>query len=187
MFRGSLSTRLIVAAVLMIAALAAADALRPASGSSSRVDTHATIQIAREDQPRRSEKNAGRGTGQWSPYGLPDASVAAVSLDDEVEVTGRLWASSFGSRDGVDCSYMTKPLCERVTCEHVGGYRPKACRPVGWAFRKSFKDARVGDVAIEGDRAAIKFSNGRVVELFRKRGSWWVGKLGPHAGRGFFD
>jgi len=61
------------------------------------------------------------------------------------------------------------------------------CKPPSDAFRKSFEGATVEDIAIKGDRAAARFSNGEVVELGSVIDGWLIAKLGGNAGREFFE
>ena len=50
-----------------------------------------------------------------------------------------------------------------------------------------WNDAAVQEIAIKGDRAAVRFSNGKTIELHRVAdGSWMISKSGENAGRGFF-
>jgi hypothetical protein len=130
---------------------------------------------------------------------------ALRSPEQEVEQTGNEWASLFaagGARTG--CAYETQPVCERIACEHVGHVPIKNCTPPSAAFRRSFEDATVQDIAIKGQNAGVKFSNGEAVELVqvekyphcigsacpgegRARTVWWVSKFGGNAGREFFE
>ena len=123
----------------------------------------------------------------------------------EVEQIANDWASLFAARFArTDCTYETQPVCERIACEHVGNVPIKNCTPPSAAFRRSFEDATVQDIAIKGQKAAVKFSNGEAVELEqvetrlrcfgsacpgerRARTVWWVSKFGGNAGREFFE
>jgi hypothetical protein len=125
--------------------------------------------------------------------------------EQEVEQTGNEWASLFAAVDGgTSCAYETQPVCERIACEHVGHVPIKNCTPPSAAFRRSFEDATVQDIAIKGRKAGVKFSNGKAVELVQVEkyprciGSacpgerrvdtvWWVSKFGGNAGREFFE
>ena len=82
-----------------------------------------------------------------------------------------------------------QPALEQLNCQRVGAPKPiPNCTRPSRAYRKSFWDATVQEIAIEGDRAAARFSNGETIELQRggdDRG-WLVDKLGENAGRGFF-
>ena len=50
-----------------------------------------------------------------------------------------------------------------------------------------FAGAAVQEIAINGDRAAARFSNGETIELYRDaNGVWLISKFGENAGRGFF-
>lgn len=91
---------------------------------------------------------------------------------------------------------MTQPACERIACKRVPGIPIKNCAPPSSAFRKSFEDATVQDIAIKGDQAGVKFSNGETVRIDRvgdyvvggvERGLRWIHKIGGSAGRKFFE
>jgi len=56
------------------------------------------------------------------------------------------------------------------------------CKPPSDAFRKSFEGASVQDIAIKGDRAAARFSNGEVVELVSVIDGWLIAKFDRKAG-----
>jgi hypothetical protein len=73
-------------------------------------------------------------------------------------------------------------LCARLRCHAKSGKPIANCTPVSAAFKQSFADATVEDIAIGwrgrhgGWRAAVKFSNG-VVVLFNYgpvRGGWVI-------------
>ncbi len=130
---------------------------------------------------------------------------ARRSPEQRVEQTGNEWASLFAAVDaGTSCAYETQPVCERIACERVGDVPIKNCTPPSAAFRRSFEDATVQDIAMKGRKAAVKFSNGEAVELAqvekyphcigsacpgegRGRTVWWVSKFGGNAGREFFE
>ena len=80
-----------------------------------------------------------------------------------------------------------QPLCERFACERVGGVKITNCKPPTSAFRNSFFGATVQEVKIKAYRAAARFSNGEVVELFGDGGTWMIEKVGWNAGRRFFE
>jgi hypothetical protein len=60
----------------------------------------------------------------------------------------------------------------------------KNCTPPSSEFRKSFEDATVQDIAIKGEQAGAKLSNGEAVELFPRSGDVQGGRelriLGHH-------
>ncbi len=89
---------------------------------------------------------------------------------------------------------MAQPACEQVVCERVPHRKIENCTPLSPRFQKSFADATVRDVAINGHRAAAKFSNGAVIELGGGSENqsfpgpaWLIDGIGGTAGRGFFD
>ena len=60
-----------------------------------------------------------------------------------------------------------------IGCKGPGGNKIRNCTPLSSAYRKSFKDARVQDIAIKYGQvvinfgsAGVKFSNGKAVELY---------------------
>jgi hypothetical protein len=61
------------------------------------------------------------------------------------------------------------------------------CTPPTSAFRNSFFGATVQAVEIRGQRAAARFSNGEVVELYGDGGTWSIHRLGRNAGHEFFE
>jgi hypothetical protein len=133
---------------------------------------------------------------------------AKPSPEQKIEQTGNKWAPLFAAaHDFAACKYQTQPLCDRTTCEHVGGPEAKPepirnCTPPSSAFRKSFEDATVQDIAIKGERAGAKLSNGELVEFVgvqpahcvgsacpqRPRPDHWlVSNLGGNAGKKYFE
>jgi hypothetical protein len=104
----------------------------------------------------------------------------------EVERVADKWAALFARRPGT-CRYIgSQPLCERINCVRAGGLKIRNCTPPSSEFRKSFEGATVQNIAIKGDRATVRFSNGAVIELGRYMGSWLIHKLVVNAGREFF-
>jgi hypothetical protein len=116
---------------------------------------------------------------------------ATLSPEQKIEQTGNEWASLFAA-DHEGCKLMTQPACERIACERVGGFTIENCTPPSSDFRKSFRDATVQDIAIKGEQAAAKFSNGEAVELVHIPGpdlenpsrldAWWIHRIGGNAG-----
>jgi hypothetical protein len=101
------------------------------------------------------------------------------SLEQKVEQAGNRWARLFAADDPAACRYMTQPGCEQIKSPSV-------------QFRRSFRDATVEDIAIKGERAGARFSNGEGVELswvngYAVGGVWWIEKVGGNAGRRFFE
>jgi hypothetical protein len=91
------------------------------------------------------------------------APEARLSPEQKVERVGNEWAPVFAGRERF-CELMTQAACGRVNCEDVGG-PIENCKPPSLEFRKSFEDATVEDVAINGEQAAVRFSNGETIEL----------------------
>jgi hypothetical protein len=123
---------------------------------------------------------------------------ATLSPEQKIEQTVDKRAPLFAAAaDRAACRYQTQPLCERVDCERVATGPIKNCTPPSSEFRKSFEDATVQDVAIKGDQAGAKLSNGETVELFHRSGNlqagveeaggWLIHKLGGNAGREFIE
>ena len=113
----------------------------------------------------------------------------ADALEDpewEMELIANRWARVFASPKW-GCSHMTQPLCERIACERVGGFKIPNCSPPTTAYRRSFEKARVEEIAIKGKRVAARFSNGELIELVGVVGGWGVHKVGGQAGRWVFE
>jgi hypothetical protein len=117
---------------------------------------------------------------------FPGASPGPRELITE---TANNWARLFATGVEIPPDYMGQPAVEQMNCQRVGAPRPiPNCTRPSRAYRKSFWDATVQEIAIEGDRAAARFSNGETIELQGggdDRG-WLVDKFGENAGRGFF-
>lgn len=138
-----------------------------------------------------------------------NATEAMLSPEEEIERIGNKWAVLYAAAPNPDAcaewdelhpnrdvvaKYMAQPACEQIVCRRVGDRAIENCTPVSRGFQKSFADATVQDVAIKGDRAAARFSNGETVELdrvneheVRLRGAWWISKVGGTGGRRLFD
>jgi predicted peroxiredoxin len=118
----------------------------------------------------------------------PPLPTPILSSEERIERIGNEWAPRFAAdTTGARCFHMTQPLCERIACVHVGGVKIPNCRPPSSAFRRSFEEAVVEEVAIEGDRVAARFTNGEVIEFHGDGGTWMVARFGANAGRGLFD
>jgi hypothetical protein len=129
--------------------------------------------------------------GCQKPSGETVSARFADELDDpewEIDRIANRWAQVFAV-DERSCFHMTQPLCERIACERVGGFKIPNCTPPTSAFRKSFEKATVQDIAIiTGDYvAAAKLSNGVVVELLGDGGTWSIRKLGGNTGRNHLE
>ncbi len=92
----------------------------------------------------------------------PSDTGAALSQQEKIELAGNEWAPLFAGRERF-CELMTQPACGRLSCKGIGSI--ENCKPPSLEFRKSFEDATVEDVAIAGDKAAARFSNGETIEL----------------------
>lgn len=125
---------------------------------------------------------------------------AKLSREQRVEQVGNEWAPLFAGRERF-CELMTEPACERITCKSIGPRQaanapPRArenCTPLSSQYRKSFDGATVTNVAITGDRAAARFSNGETVALEKvnvpdplaedgDRLGWLIHEVGGNAG-----
>jgi hypothetical protein len=123
-----------------------------------------------------------------TPTTVPPVTERSLSNEERIERIGNEWAPRFAAgTTGARCFHMTQPLCERIACVHVGGVKIPNCRPPSSAFRRSFEEAVVEGVAIEGDRVAARFTNGEVIEFHGDGGTWMVARFGANAGRGLFD
>jgi hypothetical protein len=106
-----------------------------------------------------------------------------------VELAASEWARLFAAADPAACErYMAQPACERVDCRRVGGRKVESCTPVSAAFRNSFRDARIEEVAVDRKFAGVRFSNGETVRLIHVEGTapigvWWIEEFGGDAGR----
>jgi hypothetical protein len=131
-----------------------------------------------------SEEERAEMEGVLSSFEFP----RSVPPEQTVERIAKKWAALFASHPR-RCAYVgSQPLCERIFgCVRPDGSKIRNCTPLSSEFPKSFEGATVEVVAIKGDQAAVRFSNGAVIELSRSHGSWWVDKLGGNAGRKFFE
>lgn len=110
----------------------------------------------------------------------------SVPPEQTVERLANKWAPLFAR--GKCAGGPNQPLCEQIIgCVRPDGSKIPNCTPLSSEFLKSFEGTTVEAVAIKGDRAAVMFSNDAVIELWRYRGRWHVGKLGGNAGRKFFE
>jgi hypothetical protein len=167
-------TSLIVAGIGVLGTLAVADALRSGrSPSTSATSTSTTPSVSTEEEEEEEEE---------------EAVTAANDSSEEIEQIGNKWALLFAAGPlSAACEYETQPLCERIACVRVGGIKIRNCTRPTSAFRNSFFGATVLDIEIKGHRAAARFSNGAVIELYGDAGTWLIHKLGGNAGRRFFE
>jgi hypothetical protein len=106
------------------------------------------------------------------------------------------WARVFASGTEPLIDYMDPTAVDQLKCRrHVelapdrDGLVPipNCTRPTP-AYRLSFRDAKVQEIAIKGDQAAARFSNGETIRLHRwPNDDWLVAKIGGDAGRGIFE
>ena len=162
MSRGSLSSRLVVAAVLVVAALAVADSIRGGSSASPAPRSHGVLKVS-ENRP------------------LPPNGQKAI------ERIGTAWARHLASNGLSDCFHTGEELCGQLHCIDVGGQKRASCRMPTAAYRRSFRGADVVDVLVKDWEAVAMLSNGEPIELHADEGTWWVLQLGRGAGRGFFE
>ena len=115
---------------------------------------------------------------------FPGASPGPRELITE---TANNWARLVASGSQIPNDYMGQPAVEQMNCQRVGAPRPiPNCTRRLQAYRLSFHAATVQEIAINGDRAAARFSNGETIELRSAGRGWLVDKFGENAGRGFF-
>ena len=124
----------------------------------------------------------------------------ARSPEQQIERFGNKWAPAFAAGSP---KHMGQPALEQMFgCKGPGGGKIRNCTPLSSAYRKSFKDARVQDIAIKYSpsqagvnfgSAAVKFSNGKAVELYFQgaapggaKFNASIAKIGGKAGRRFF-
>jgi hypothetical protein len=131
------------------------------------------------------------------------APVRPLSATQKIERNANAWARLFAASDPGACEgYMVQPACERLDCMRIGQRPIENCTPPSRAFRRSFRGARVEEVAIqhrrfgEGSqfrRAAVRFSNGRTVLLTsvaqapEAGGVWWIERFQGNPGRRLFE
>jgi hypothetical protein len=118
----------------------------------------------------------------------------ALSSEQRIERIATKWAVRLAAGHPSYCNLAGQPVCERIECQRPGGLPIENCRPLSAESRRSFGDATIEDIAINGNRAAVKFSNGEAIELGKDTTGfehpvewWWVAQVGGNAGRGFFE
>jgi hypothetical protein len=119
-----------------------------------------------------------------------------LSPEQQIERFGNKWAPAFAAGSE---KHMSQPAQQMIDCKGPGG-QIRNCTPLSSAYRKSFKDARVQDIAIKYGQAGVnfgsagvKFSNGKAVELHfqgaaagRAEFNASITMIGGKAGRRFF-
>jgi hypothetical protein len=112
------------------------------------------------------------------------SSFRLTTPEQEIERIGNKWARLFAA--GRTCNrFMAQPACEWLVCKRVGGGSIKDCTPLSSEVQRSFAGAVVEDVAIKGQRAAARFSNGEAVRFSGFGADWGVLRVG--AGRELFE
>ena len=106
------------------------------------------------------------------------------------------WARVFASSTEPPIDYMDPTAVDQLKCRrHVelapdrDGLVPipNCTRPTP-AYRLSFRDATIHGIAIKGDQAAVRFSNGETIQLQRQpNDDWLIAKIAGDAGRGIFN
>ena len=158
--RGRIWGRLVVGAVLVLAAFAVADSLRPNSASRPVASGRSIF------SPPEIEHPGGRR---------------------EIDRVGAEWAQRFATNGLDDCYRTGQELCERLHCIQAGGHKLASCRLPTRAYRRSFRAASVAVVVIERSEALARLSNGELIRLEAEGGTWRVLALGADVGRGFFE
>ncbi len=112
---------------------------------------------------------------QSTAAGRPVSTVYSIGGNEEerIEQMGNDWAALFAA-DRNTCRHMGQPACERMGCERVGYDPIKNCTPPSSEFRKSFANATVERVVVEGHHAVAEFSNGESVEFDDKDSVWFI-------------
>ena len=119
---------------------------------------------------------------------------ATLSSAQRIRRIATHWGALLAAGDPAYCNYASgQPLCARIECRRHG-VPIENCTPMSAESRRSFGDATIEGIAIKGNRAAVKFSNGKAIELGKDTTGfehaaewWWVVRAGENAGRGFFD
>jgi hypothetical protein len=119
---------------------------------------------------------------------------ATLSPAQRIRRIATHWGALLAAGDPAYCNYSGQPLCERIECQRPGGVPIENCTPMSAESRRSFGDATIEDIAIKGNRAAVRFSNGEAIELGKDTTGfehpvewWWVVRAGRNVGRGIFD
>ena len=116
---------------------------------------------------------------------------AFSGAEEQIAQVGNDWAPAFAEDVSAACGSMYgQPLCEEYFGK-VGG-PPEVDRPS--EFQKSFADATVERVEIDGHKAGAEFSNDELVEFIQEThgpppllGDWFVYRVGGNAGRKYFE
>ena len=118
--------------------------------------------------------------------------VSDSPAERSVEQIVKEWAVLFAMRDPAWCNYVGQPLCERAGCQRVGGVPIEHCTPIPPEYQRSFSDAAIEDVAVDGtaspNRATVSFSNGETLQLvedtsgLERPNPWWmISKIGDYS------
>jgi hypothetical protein len=166
MRRGLILTSLILAGIGVLGGLAIADALRSEGSSTQGTRAPTTTRLSTEEDVVTA----------------PSVSSEEQMAEWEIAFIVNKWARLFGF--GRRCNeYMTQPACERIDCAR--GFKTKNCTPLSVKVQRSFANATAQDIAIKGDFAGVRLSNGETVEFSIEAG--WISKVGGNAGRRFFE
>jgi hypothetical protein len=109
--------------------------------------------------------------------------------EENVARAANAWAELFAAGDDkAACRYEGQPLCEEMDCRDQG--EPiENCVPPPLSYRKSFTQATVKEVAVVGENAGVKFSNGATVAFNGGEPNpreWYVSRLRGDAGKQYF-
>jgi hypothetical protein len=134
------------------------------------------------------------GTSPWARELMYEAAARELITD-----TALNWARVFASSTKpliALIDYMDPTAVDQLKCRRAVPLEPdrdglvpipNCMRPTP-AYRLSFRDATIQEIAIKGDRAAARFSNGETIRLHRWSAvDWRVGRIGGDAGRGIFE
>jgi hypothetical protein len=158
--RGSISSRLIVGAVLVLAAVAVADTFRDGPAAEQAASPRETASVPQVQHP------GGRRT------------IDRISAE---------WARRFASNGLDGCFHTGRELCDQLRCIRTGGVTVATCRLPTPAYRRSFEAVTVDGVVIVRYEALAMLSNREMIRLQADGGTWRVLAVGGHVGRGFFE
>ena len=160
------TTWLVVGGIGVLLVVAGIDAVRSPGGDDAGAESQKAI----------TTKTSAQATP--TPIAAPSPAVR-----QEIEEAGNEWARLYagGNRRFAaprTCMYMTQPACERSACEHVGGRPIRNCTPPTWGYRRSFANAEVTAIVVEGRRAGVRFSNDEIVLFLDVGQAWQIAHVG---------